>query len=1067
MWNQIKDRRFFQTSKNSTTVIQKSNLNKNLNKIKDRKCSNEKYKTQVINQIYNKLFFSSANNISVNNDKNKSNYNNFINPNKRNIKKNLIRNSQNNKSINQKSSIPLPSNLKSKEKLKIKTKLYSSYLSNDLSKNYLKQTNSTTENMSINDNNNEEKHNKEKKKEKNLINNNNSNENLILINMPNISKNKEEKNDVKTKNINNANNNSTKNNANNNNSADNNNYRRLSNNNSIFQKMNNNQNNKVIDIIEANINYKKKKLNTYNGYKNNKIKEKNSNSNKKPTFKGKNENNKKNKENNKDNKQNNKELESKEKKIKVPKKVRNNIFDTLKENKGNYYFLVVSGNKIDTIKNYKDKNKFRNIGHNIRINNNRTYYLEKISKYIDKIDLSPIPNLIEDSNLKIKDPYNQILVFNNGETVFNEEKFQLINNNKTKILNEEQSISERKNNKYKNFMLNNNTDKNKTIYKNNKILNNFNNYCKFKEEQSSKPYSQSIQKKYENFDKEKSIQPKKANKLKRQFNTNKININDKENKNNNIEINNNINLNNIKNTNIDSKIKNSNSNEALLNNINMNEKFNNKKKIINISRNSKIEISIKKEKKSKKNIDKNNIKSNSNINSINKNSEKSTNNSKNDLNKRYFEIFKDNNNISIFVSDEDEEDKTDKEEKDGEKSPHINKLVTYFNDAKKNLKKSNYFNKSSNPRNFMDIISPNKSSIIQNYNKIEDDELSNRTIKVPIFVDVNLLNNLIENNINKKNINLKINNLYDIISKFNTFKPKNYLLNFIDDKSLMILSSVNRQFYINLRILFYSNIYKKIFSNEKINFINKIKLSLFKYASNEIKTCNKIKLKEIYESYGNKTSIYDDLIIKDINRTFPYDLNFKQNSAKYKKLYRILTRYSNYNKLIGYAQGLNFIVANAITYFDNEEEVFLFMDGLINLFKVENYMGENNINLTSHIKKYSNIISKHIPDVIKYLEKKLLTPDFFSVGWILTLFSNAMNNKNLLITWCFMIVFGWKFFYCFVIQILLFYKSDIYKSNENNLSKKMKRLLREERFNNDIKKIINKTLYFMSQNIIL
>ena len=96
--------------------------------------------------------------------------------------------------------------------------------------------------------------------------------------------------------------------------------------------------------------------------------------------------------------------------------------------------------------------------------------------------------------------------------------------------------------------------------------------------------------------------------------------------------------------------------------------------------------------------------------------------------------------------------------------------------------------------------------------------------------------------------------------------------------------------------------------------------------------------------------------------------------------------------------------------------------------------------------------------MVKYLEKNMLTPDFFSIGWILTLFSNAMNSKNLSITWSFMILFGWKFFYCFVIQILLFYKNEIYKTDENNLSKKMKKLLKEERFNNDIKRIINNTL---------
>ena len=269
-------------------------------------------------------------------------------------------------------------------------------------------------------------------------------------------------------------------------------------------------------------------------------------------------------------------------------------------------------------------------------------------------------------------------------------------------------------------------------------------------------------------------------------------------------------------------------------------------------------------------------------------------------------------------------------------------------------------------------------------------------------MDISLLHNL-EKNINNKNMNNDIQNLYDLISKLNNFKPKKYLLNFLDDKSLMILSTINRQFYINLRILFYNNIYNKIFFDKKNIFINKIKSSMFLYASNKLKNLDKKKLKEVYESYGNKKSIYDELIIKDISRTFPYDKTFQQNS--YSKLYNLLTRYSNYNTSIGYAQGLNFIFANAISYFDKEEEVFLFIDGLINLFKIENYMGENNTSLTLQIKKYSNIISKYIPDVTKYFEKKLLTHDFFSTGWILTLFSNAMNNKNLMITWCFMIVF--------------------------------------------------------------
>ena len=715
----------------------------------------------------------------------------------------------------------------------------------------------------------------------------------------------------------------------------------------------------------------------------------------------------------------------------------------------------------------KEKNNFRNIIHNIEINNNKTYYLEKKQKYLDKIYLSPIPNLIGDSTLKPKNinKNKNILFVNTGDTIFFEEK----ENNNNNIINNEQSISERKNHKFKNIIMNQNLlnkeqnkDKNKTIYKYNKIINNKNNIFKFNDEE--KPYLQKNEiyndkPKNKNKNLDKSLHTKKNKKI----------------KNNNIKnINSNINKNKYK-----YKIKNSNSNLTILDknnntyndNDNKYSNSNNNKNSNYINKKSSESKKLYSNKKIQKEKNKKIIKINSDIifnknKSSLKNLNLNLNNTKNDLNKTFFEKFENNSEFT----DENEDDKTDKEEKDVN-SPHINKLVTYFNDAKKTLKNSNKFYKSKKGKTFLEVISSNESSIInmnKNYNnKIEEDELSNRTIKVPIFVDVNLINNLIEQDMNNLNMftynnNHKLN-LYNIINIKNK-KNKNLLLYFLDNKSIMILSSINRQFYISLRIIFYINIYNKIFSN-KNNFINTVKLTMFKYASKEIKS-DITDLKEKYESYSNKKSIYDDLIIKDINRTFPYEPNF-QNSPKFSKLYNLLTRYSNFNQNIGYAQGLNFIFAKGMEFFDKEEEVFLFLDGMINLFKIENFMGENNSNLTIYIKKYSNIISKYIPDLIKYLEKKLLTHDFFSTGWILTLFSNSMNSKNLLVTWCFMIVFGWKFFYCFVIQILLFYRNDIYKTSENNLSKKMKKLLKEERFNNDIKKIVADTLYFMSQNIVL
>ena len=56
------------------------------------------------------------------------------------------------------------------------------------------------------------------------------------------------------------------------------------------------------------------------------------------------------------------------------------------------------------------------------------------------------------------------------------------------------------------------------------------------------------------------------------------------------------------------------------------------------------------------------------------------------------------------------------------------------------------------------------------------------------------------------------------------------------------------------------------------------------------------------------------------------DKSFSKDSQNSQKLKNILTCYSNFNKNIGYAQGLNFIAAIAICMFENEEIAFIFLD---------------------------------------------------------------------------------------------------------------------------------------------
>ena len=119
------------------------------------------------------------------------------------------------------------------------------------------------------------------------------------------------------------------------------------------------------------------------------------------------------------------------------------------------------------------------------------------------------------------------------------------------------------------------------------------------------------------------------------------------------------------------------------------------------------------------------------------------------------------------------------------------------------------------------------------------------------------------------------------------------------------------------------------------------------------------------------------------------------------------------------------------------------------------------------IKYFEILLNKYIPDLNKYLNSKLLNHEFFSTGWIISVFSNNMDKNKLLICWCFMIVFGWKFFYSFIIQVLIKYKDSIINSAEKHLSDKMKNILSNEQFIKDFNYIIKNTFNFMLEHIIL
>ena len=409
------------------------------------------------------------------------------------------------------------------------------------------------------------------------------------------------------------------------------------------------------------------------------------------------------------------------------------------------------------------------------------------------------------------------------------------------------------------------------------------------------------------------------------------------------------------------------------------------------------------------------------------------------------------------------------------------------NNNKDNIKIDNP--KDEKKKNNIKNIESSISSIINNSNSeffsmLRQSKLSNTSTLIPEQEDEKILLSHIKilsypksmiKTINKlyKSIydisqiiaNIENKNNYNLIN--NKYEP--LIVKYLDIKSLLLLSSTNKNIFKSTRVIIYRIIYEKILlnrSNNKEDFIKKIKYSIFKYSSNKLNIRNNIQLKTKYNFYLSYKSEFSDKIRQDLSRTFPQDRSFN-TQLNHIKLYNVLNAYSNYNKLIGYTQGLNFIAATGLYFFNNEEEVFLFLDCLINRFQLEKYLSIKNEKLYDKYNYFCELLNKYNPSVIKFFEEKGLNHCFFSIGWMLTLFSNSMKRKYLIKTWCFMIIYGWKFFYCLTIQILNFYKNEILSKEENKLSDFMKSILNNDNFCNNYNSIIRNTLCFMIDNITL
>uniref|UniRef100_A0A8C2CBZ3 Rab-GAP TBC domain-containing protein n=1 Tax=Cyprinus carpio TaxID=7962 RepID=A0A8C2CBZ3_CYPCA len=132
-----------------------------------------------------------------------------------------------------------------------------------------------------------------------------------------------------------------------------------------------------------------------------------------------------------------------------------------------------------------------------------------------------------------------------------------------------------------------------------------------------------------------------------------------------------------------------------------------------------------------------------------------------------------------------------------------------------------------------------------------------------------------------------------------------------------------------------------------------------------------------------------DLIKLDISRTFPSLYIFQKNGPYHDILHSVLGAYTCYRPDVGYVQGMSFIAAVLILNLE-EADAFIAFANLLNkpcqmaFFRVDHDL------MLKYFAAFEVFFEENLPKLFQHFQNNSLTPDFYLIDWIFTLYSKSL-----------------------------------------------------------------------------
>ncbi|KAI9481696.1 MAG: rab-GTPase-TBC domain-containing protein [Benjaminiella poitrasii] len=157
-----------------------------------------------------------------------------------------------------------------------------------------------------------------------------------------------------------------------------------------------------------------------------------------------------------------------------------------------------------------------------------------------------------------------------------------------------------------------------------------------------------------------------------------------------------------------------------------------------------------------------------------------------------------------------------------------------------------------------------------------------------------------------------------------------------------------------------------------------------------------LNLETVYGQLVAEHSPYERIIQRDLARTFPGIDMFKQEGGSgQQSLERVLKAYSLYDSLVGYCQGLAFLVGPLLLNMP-EQQAFCVFVRIMETYEMRTMFTLNMEGLQLRLYQFSSLLDQILPDLANFLRFHEVNVPMYASQWFLTLFAYAFPMELIL-----------------------------------------------------------------------